>query len=114
MKLFPVFDTDLAARKLWTKSGFQFVVKKLLDIDAEKDSQRSNWIGRYLKYFHLKIIFSPLSEQQKLYARNDVRLMAKFYPIIIKELEKKGFLSNVEYESRQIFRKTMNNLGYPG
>lgn len=66
---FPVFDTQIAATILGHEPqiGYASLVKKLLGVTLDKTHTRTNWQQR------------PLSDQQRLYAINDVVYLMKIY-----------------------------------
>lgn len=78
----PIFDTQIAAGLLGygDQVGYAALIKKVLNIDLDKSQSRTDWLRR------------PLSEQQLLYAANDVYYLAKAYPKIIAELDSLGRL----------------------
>ena len=70
---FPIFCTKIASRLCRTyteKHGLRNVVKELLDIDLDKQQQSSDWGA------------DTISEQQQLYAANDVLYLHELRDIL--------------------------------
>ena len=67
-----VFDTQVAAAFCGFdySMGYQRLIVKLLDVDLEKESSRSDWLQR------------PISEKQRDYAANDVRYLLYAYELL--------------------------------
>lgn len=84
----PIFDTQLAAPLLGLAEqiGYGNAVKELLGVQLEKTQSRTDWSKR------------PLSEAQLEYAADDVRYLAKMYPMIRKQLDELGRLEWLEAE----------------
>ncbi len=76
----PVFDTQLAATLLGCgdQVGYASLVKTFLDVTLDKDQVRTDWSQR------------PLSPEQLRYAADDVRYLARLYPLIEARLESLG------------------------
>jgi len=79
----PVFDTQLAAPLLGLpeQMGYTALVEAFLDIHLAKTHTRTDWSQR------------PLSEAQLNYAADDVRYLARLYPLMIEKLEQLNRLS---------------------
>jgi ribonuclease D len=74
-----IFDTMLAARLLGEKEfGLTNLVKKFLDVQLEKGSQKADWAKR------------PLTEKMESYARNDTRYLKPLAEILREKLKEKG------------------------
>ncbi len=78
----PLFDTQIAAGLLGfgDQIGYAALIKKVLNIELDKSQSRTDWLKR------------PLSNEQLLYAANDVYYLAKAYPEIVKKLDSLGRL----------------------
>ena len=72
----PLFDTQLAAAYLnmGFSMGYSRLVQAVLDIELPKDATRSDWLLR------------PLSDNQVLYAAEDVQHLAEVYRILAPRL----------------------------
>ena len=79
----PVFDTQIAAAFLGfgEQLGYAQIVKKMLDVDLDKSSSRTDWMKR------------PLSSAQLKYAADDVKYLSRVYPIMVNRLSSLGRLS---------------------
>jgi len=84
----PIFDTQLAAPLLGLAEqiGYGNAVKELLGVQLEKTQSRTDWSKR------------PLSEAQLEYAADDVRYLAKMYPMIREQLDELGRLEWLDAE----------------
>jgi ribonuclease D len=78
-----IFDTQIAAALLGfgEQIGYAALVKQLLRIELDKSQTRTDWLKR------------PLSKKQLLYAADDVRHLAKVYPLQKSRLEQQGRLA---------------------
>ena len=76
----PIFDTQIAAALMGVGEQISYaaLVKRLIGIELEKSQTRTNWMKR------------PLQEKQLDYAADDVRYLAKLYPLTVQELERRG------------------------
>ncbi len=76
----PIFDTQLAAPVLGFQdnAGYAMLVSSFLNINLDKAHTRTDWSLR------------PLSEEQLLYAADDVIYLAKIYQIMLKKLSDLG------------------------
>lgn len=68
----PLYDTQLAAAyaNLGFSWGYARLVQHFLDIEVPKTASRSDWLQR------------PLSDEQLLYAVQDVSYLARVYPLL--------------------------------
>ena len=84
----PIFDTQLAAPLLGLAEqiGYGNAVKELLGVQLEKTQSRTDWSKR------------PLSDAQLEYAADDVRYLAKMYPMIREQLDELGRLEWLDAE----------------
>ena len=82
----PLFDTQISAALLGygEQIGYAPLVKQLLNIDLDKSQTRTDWLKR------------PLSKKQIAYAADDVKYLAKLYPLQYKRLEELERLSWLE------------------
>ncbi len=67
-----IFDTQIAAKYLFkneasSQMGYNTLLKKILNIEINKDLQKSNWLKR------------PLSEEQIKYAKEDVEYLIEVF-----------------------------------
>jgi ribonuclease D len=78
----PVFDTQLAAPLLGfpEQLGYTGLVEAFLDVHLAKTHTRTDWSHR------------PLGEAQLHYAADDVRYLARLYPLLRNKLEQLGRL----------------------
>ncbi|WP_026289845.1 ribonuclease D [Thioalkalivibrio sulfidiphilus] len=78
----PVFDTQVAVSLLGhgDQIGYARMVQIYLDLELDKGHTRTDWSQR------------PLETAQLRYAADDVRHLARVYPMILKDLEEKGRL----------------------
>ncbi len=78
----PVFDTQIAAPLLGLRdqAGYGALVQHFLGIKLQKGHARTDWCRR------------PLSAAQVRYAADDVRYLARVYPLLRGELERRGRL----------------------
>jgi len=81
----PVFDTQIGANLigLGAQISYGAVVKSLLGTELDKSHARSDWSKR------------PLSDTLLKYAADDVRYLAKIYPLILNrmaELDREGWI----------------------
>lgn len=85
-----IFDTQVAAALLGygEQIGYASLVKQLLNIELDKSQTRTDWLKR------------PLTQKQLTYAADDVRHLAKLYPLQKKQLEDQGRLSWLENDFR--------------
>jgi ribonuclease D len=84
----PIFDTQLAAPLLGLAEqiGYGNAVRELLGVQLDKAHSRTDWSKR------------PLSEAQLEYAADDVRYLAKMYPMMRTQLDELGRLDWLEAE----------------
>lgn len=82
----PLFDTQITAALLGygEQIGYAPLVKQLLNIELDKSQTRTDWLKR------------PLSNKQIAYAADDVKYLAKLYPLQYKRLEELERLSWLE------------------
>ncbi|NOQ77882.1 MAG: ribonuclease D [Gammaproteobacteria bacterium] len=75
-----LFDTQVCAALLGfgEQIGYAPLVKQLLNVDLDKSQTRTDWLKR------------PLSQRQIDYAADDVRYLAKIYPLQQKNLQDLG------------------------
>jgi ribonuclease D len=73
------------------------LINKLLKVELNKESRRSNWLNR------------PLSEKQVEYAKNDVLYLALAYEKLTKEINQQGKLSQFTNETSNLNKK-LNSL----
>ncbi|ANF81855.1 ribonuclease D [Acinetobacter sp. NCu2D-2] len=80
-----VFDTQVGMSFLGhgLQVSYQNALKHMLDIDIDKDQTRSNWLAR------------PLSDEQLLYAANDVEYLGQLSDKIKADLREKSILDFV-------------------
>jgi len=85
-----IFDTQVAAALLGygEQIGYASLVKQLLNVELDKSQTRTDWLKR------------PLTDKQLTYAADDVRHLAKLYPMQKKKLEQQGRLSWLENDFR--------------
>lgn len=78
----PIFDTQLAATLLGhgDQVGYAPLVRSVLGVELEKNQTRTDWAQR------------PLDAAQLSYAADDVRYLARMYPILCDRLEALGRL----------------------
>ncbi|MDX2507013.1 MAG: ribonuclease D [Gammaproteobacteria bacterium] len=91
-----LFDTQIAAALLGygEQIGYASLVKQLLGIDLDKSQTRTDWLKR------------PLTKNQLTYAADDVRHLAKLYPLQKKKLQQQGRLSWLENDFRFLSRNS--------
>jgi len=79
----PLFDTQIAATLLGYDSqiGYANLVKEMFEIELAKTETRTNWKRR------------PLSDNQLMYAADDVIYLAKMYEELLAKLNTSGQLS---------------------
>lgn len=72
-----LLDTQLAAAfcNLPYPCGYQTLVKKLLNIEVDKENMRSDWLKR------------PLTDEQIMYASGDVYYLPKLYKILHEKIK---------------------------
>ncbi len=97
----PVFDTQVAAAFCGYDfcMGYQRLIKKMLDVDLEKSSSRSDWMQR------------PLTQKQLHYAVDDVRYLLTIYEQLKKDLEARNLLHIIEEEYGSVL-STIKNDNY--
>lgn len=88
----PVFDTQIAAMLsgYGESSGFESLVYKLLKVSMDKSLRHTNWTHR------------PLTEQQKLYAINDVLYLRPLYECLVQKLQNNKRLSWMKEEVKPL------------
>jgi len=76
----PIFDTQVAVSLLGhgDQIGYAKLVQVFLDIELDKGHARTDWSRR------------PLEIEQLRYAADDVRYLAKVYPMLLEALGEKG------------------------
>ncbi|ALP52218.1 ribonuclease D [Candidatus Tenderia electrophaga] len=76
----PLFDTQVAATVLGQgeQIGYAALVKDVLDIELDKSHTRTDWLQR------------PLDAKQISYAEDDVRHLARLYPLQLEALQRQG------------------------
>jgi len=81
-----LFDTQIAAALLGygEQIGYASLVKQLLNVELDKSQTRTDWLKR------------PLTQKQITYAADDVRHLAKLYPMQLKKLHEQGRFSWLE------------------
>ncbi len=81
-----LFDTQVSAALLGygEQIGYASLVKQLLNVSLDKSQTRTDWLKR------------PLTQKQIDYAADDVRYLAKLYPIQKEKLQTLGRLSWLE------------------
>lgn len=91
-----LFDTQIAAALLGygEQIGYASLVKQVFNINLDKSQTRTNWLKR------------PLTKQQITYAADDVRHLAKLYPLQKKKLQEQGRLSWLENDFRFLSRNS--------
>lgn len=79
----PFFDSQTAAQfiGLGRQVSYARLVERFLDCDLDKSSRHTNWLTR------------PLAPKQVRYALDDVTHLLQLYPLLCKELEKRGRLN---------------------
>lgn len=82
----PVFDSQIAAALLGLGVNISYaaLIKSLLDVELHKSHTRTDWLRR------------PLSTAQLEYAADDVRYLAKAYPVQKQKLQEQSRLSWLE------------------
>lgn len=77
-----VFDTQVGMSFLGhgLQVSYQNALKQMLDIEIDKDQTRSNWLAR------------PLTDEQLLYAANDVHYLGQLSDKITQDLSNKSLL----------------------
>ncbi|SEQ09105.1 ribonuclease D [Ectothiorhodospira magna] len=88
-----VFDTQVAAALLGygDQIGYAKMVQAVLGVSLEKGQSRTDWSRR------------PLDPEQLNYAADDVRYLARAYPLIHDALERNDRLSWLWEDSRNLF-----------
>jgi ribonuclease D len=83
VSLSPLFDSQIAAHYLGfgRSISYNFLVKHYLNVTLDKTLQKSQWAMR------------PLSDEQLLYAANDVIYLRDMYPVLKNELIKRNLYS---------------------
>lgn len=79
----PLYDTQIAAtlQGLGDQIGYAALVQEMLGVELDKSHSRTDWLQR------------PLSDKQISYAEDDVRYLAKLYPMQRQQLEELGRLA---------------------
>ncbi|MFV5491939.1 HRDC domain-containing protein [Acinetobacter sp. ASP199] len=101
-----VFDTQVGMAFLGhgLQVSYQNALKQMLDVEIEKDQTRSNWLAR------------PLSQEQLLYAANDVHYLVQLGDQIKQELKQKHLLDfaleDCRFMTREIGEETPTALLY--
>ena len=90
-----IFDTQIAAMVCGygDQVGYDKLVKSLFNLNIDKSSRTSDWSIR------------PLNNKQRLYAIDDVKFLAKIYPILKNELFKNKRSKWIEDEFSKLFVK---------
>ncbi|MGY8814934.1 MAG: ribonuclease D [Gammaproteobacteria bacterium] len=93
----PLFDTQIAATLLGYDSqiGYANLVKEVLDIELSKTESRTNWKRR------------PLSDNQLMYAADDVIYLAKIYEEFLAKLNASGQFSLLDEEFNALTRPAL-------
>ncbi len=93
-----LFDTQVCAALLGQgeQIGYASLVKQLLNIELDKSQTRTEWLKR------------PLTQKQIDYAADDVRYLAKIYPLQIEKLQALGRSTWLEKD----FQFLSNNSTY--
>lgn len=88
----PLFDTQMAAPLLGCpeQMGYGNFVKERLGVSLDKAHSRTDWSKR------------PLSQDQLVYAADDVRYLVELYPALIDELTGLGRLEWLQEEFAQL------------
>ncbi|MDA9930280.1 ribonuclease D [Alphaproteobacteria bacterium] len=88
----PLFDSQIAATVLGhgDQVGYDRLVRAILNHEIDKTSRFTDWSRR------------PLTERQISYALDDVIYLAKIYPILCAELEKRGRAGWLEDENARL------------
>lgn len=88
----PIFDTQLAYYQLTKQDniGYTNLVKRLLDVDLNKDHQVSNWSLR------------PLLAKQIEYAANDVRYLPNLYKNLNKNIRRKKMVKSFNAKLKRL------------
>jgi ribonuclease D len=78
----PSYDTQIAAtlQGLGDQIGYAALVQEMLGVELDKSHSRTDWLQR------------PLSDKQISYAEDDVRYLAKLYPMQREQLAELGRL----------------------
>lgn len=90
MGCFPknLYDLDVATSLLnYEPASLTNLIQKVLNVEVNSSSQQSNWYKR------------PLSENQKLYAADDVLYLLDFKKAVEKEAEKRGMKDWIAQEN---------------
>ena len=88
----PIFDTQVAYYQLTEQDniGYTNLVKKLLNIDLNKDHQVSNWSQR------------PLASKQLIYAANDVRYLPNLYKNLCDKIKRKKMIKSFNVKIKEL------------
>lgn len=88
----PLFDTQMAAPLLGCpeQMGYGNFVKERLGVNLDKAHSRTDWLKR------------PLSQDQLVYAADDVRYLVELYPALVEELSGLGRLEWLQEEFGQL------------
>lgn len=88
----PVFDTQIAAGLLGygEQTGYAVLMKQILNVELDKSQSRTDWLKR------------PLSEEQLIYAANDVHYLAQAYPKMLDELNQLGRREWLDFDFAQL------------
>ncbi|AXH30707.1 MULTISPECIES: ribonuclease D [Francisella] len=95
-----IFDTQLAAAFLGfqTQSSLKTLLKEILDIEMEKESQFSDWRNR------------PLSQKQLDYAIKDVKYLIQLKEFLQQQLAKSQYQDFFEQELVEIQKAQFNSI----
>ncbi|MEP2653148.1 MAG: ribonuclease D [Paraglaciecola sp.] len=96
----PIFDSQFAASivGMGPALGYAKLVEMMLGIVVDKGESRTDWMAR------------PLSEQQCVYAANDVLYLFQLYPELKAKVEQQQKLQWVYAEIEQLGRKKQSEL----
>lgn len=93
-----IFDTQIAAKYLFKNSqeyktsqnqiAYSMLLKNILNIEIDKQMQKSNWLKR------------PLSQEQLDYAKEDVKHLIKLYNYFKENLSEEDFKLAVEESNK--------------
>ena len=95
-----VFDTQVAAAFLGFQSQLSLknLLKEVLDIEMEKESQFSDWRKR------------PLSDKQLAYAVKDVEYLIELSEYLVDQVDAKGYTEYFEEELIRVTKTQFNSI----
>lgn len=86
-----LFDTEATARLLnYEQTSLATMLGQKLNVELNKQQQRSNWLRR------------PLSEDQLKYSADDVAYLHDLREVLLDEAREKGLIEMVEAEAREL------------